>query len=268
MAVESLEIKAFAKINLSFEIMGKLPSGNHEISSVFQSVGLFDYLKISKIREGYELSGSVLCNPEDNLATKAKQTLEYYVESELPCSIELTKSIPVSSGLGGGSSDAASVLIGLNELYKIGLSQEELLAISSEIGSDVPFFVRNSGTALVSGAGEKVSPADCSHFPYYVLARPHKRLSAKKMYELYDETGKSFFELANEMCPKIGELYVFFSTISKQCGMSGSGPTVFAGFENYKEAEKQVSDFGIEHFDGDFFICRALDRTYEIARRT
>lgn len=258
-----INVKAYAKINLSLEILNKLPNGYHEISSVFQAVDLYDMISISKEKSFY-LTGSIICPVEENLITKSKEALENIMGEELPCRIHLIKSIPVCAGLGGGSSDAAATLIGLNKLYNLNLSLEQLLKIGSEVGSDVPFFIANNGTALVEGFGEKIKPVKRKLSKFYILARPHKRLSTSKMYSLFDETGKTFFELAQEICPVIKNLYSHFHPKADECGMSGSGPTVFAGFDSYGKTRKAVESFGV--FDGDFFVCKPSMKTYDIGK--
>lgn len=259
--MKQITIKTYAKINLSLEILNKLPNGYHEISSIFQAVDIYDMISVSKEKDFY-LTGSVICPTKENLVTKSKEALENIVGKELPCSINLIKNIPVCAGLGGGSSNAASTLIGLNKLYNLDLSLEQLTKVGSEVGSDVPFFIANNGTALVEGVGEKIKPVKRKLSKFYVLARPHKRLSTAEMYSLLDETGKTFFELAQEICPVIKDIYSHFHPKADECGMSGSGPTVFAGFDSYDKARKAVESFRV--FDGDFFICKPSMKTYEI----
>lgn len=261
-----VEVKAYAKINLTLKILNKLPDGYHELRSVFQAVDLYDIISLSKERKGFYLTGSFVCPAKDNLVKKAKEALESFIGKELSCRIHLIKNIPVCAGLGGGSSDAASTLIGLNELYSLGLNLEQLVQIGSELGSDVPFFILNEGTALVEGVGDKINPVKRRLSRFYVLARPHKRLSTAEMYKLYDKKGKTFFELAQELCPGVKELYNHFNPAANECGMSGSGPTVFAGFDSYDKALRAVEGFGVEAFNGDFFICRPSMKTYEVIK--
>lgn len=260
----SITIKAYAKINLNLEILRKLPNGYHEIRSIFQAVDIYDLISISRRTKGYELSGAIICPIEENIITKAKKGLENFLGKELPCSINLIKNLPVSAGLGGGSSDAAVTLIGLNKVYSLSLDAKQLIEIGTKIGGDIPFFIANCGTALVGGIGEKIKPIKRKLSNIYVLIRPHRRISTIKMYEEYDKTGKDFFTLAQKICPEIGKVYNYFSKLSKECGMSGSGPTVFADFDSYNEAIKSIKGFGIEEFNGDFFICSPTSKTYEI----
>lgn len=259
-----IDIKAYAKINLSLEVLNKLPTGYHEIKSIFQAIDIYDIISVDKTKKGFSLTGSIICEEKDNLITKSKKALEKFVEKELPCRIHLIKNIPVCAGLGGGSTDAAATIIGLNKVYELKLSLEQLIELGLKVGSDVPFFIANKGTALVEGTGEKIRPVKKKVSNFYVLARPHKRLSTTKMYSLLDETGKTFFEIAQQLCPEVKKAYGFFKNFSEECGMSGSGPTVFTGFNSYDKAVKVVESFGIEKFNGDFFICKPSKKTYEI----
>lgn len=257
-------IKAYAKINLSLEILERLVNGYHKIRSIFQAINLYDFITISKEERDFYLTGSIICPQKENLITKAKETLENFINRKLPCRIHIIKNIPISAGLGGGSSDAAATLVGLNKLYSLNLNSKQVMEIGLKVGSDVPFFVSNIGTALVEGVGEKMKPIKRKLSKFYVLARPHKRIATSKMYQLFDDRKKNFFELAQEICPSVKGLSAYFSSVSNECDMSGSGPTIFAGFDSYNKAMKAIENFGIEKFDGDFFICKPSTRTYEI----
>ncbi|MEA3273442.1 MAG: 2-C-methyl-D-erythritol 4-phosphate cytidylyltransferase [Patescibacteria group bacterium] len=261
----AIEVKAYAKINLDFKILGKFSDGYHRIKSVFQAVDLYDSLTISKSKK-FRLTGSLVCATNLNLVTQAKNKLEKYTKRKLPCNIHLIKAIPVSSGLGGGSSDASAVIIGLNKLYDLGLSLKELAEVALEVGCDLPFFISNSGKALVTGKGEGIQFLDTKIPKVYILARPHKRVSTSQMYNDYDRTKKSFFKLVEEMCPVITETCHYFSKTANKCGLSGSGPTLFAEFDSYPQAIKAMDNFNIEKFDGDLFICQSVAKTYDLRR--
>ena len=265
--IKSLEIKSYAKINLTLDILGKRPNGYHEIKSIFQAINLYDSLLISKTEKGYELTGSIITPLQENIVTRTKRTLETYVEKELPCKIHIIKNIPISSGLGGGSSNAAGVLVGLNQLYELNLDLEKLIDIGVKIGSDVPFFLANKGTALVQGIGEKIKPSRRIPSKFYVLARPHKRISTPEMYSLYDITGSTFLNLAKIICPEVKDIHNYLSSKTDKHGMSGTGPTLFAGFHSYEKAIEAVKGLISEKFNGDLFICRPVRNTYEINLR-
>ncbi len=252
--MKHVTIKAFAKINLSLDVLNKRDDDYYNIESVFQAMNLFDIIEIKKIERGFFLTGTLVCDISDNLITKARQEIERYTKKKLSCQIHLIKAMPISAGIGGGSSDAGATLIGLNELFNLGLTKKELIAIALKIGSDVPYFVSGFGRAKVRGRGEIIKKDNSKSSDFYVLARPHKRIATKEVFERYSRTGKLFLEIAQDMCPAIKELIKHFLKTSKEVGMSGSGPTVFAGYSSYTKAKKAMEDYGAMRFDGDFFI--------------
>ena len=264
--MQKIQIKAYAKINLTLEILDKLSNGYHKIRSIFQAIDLHDALLISKTEDGFCLIGSVDCSNEENLITKTWKRMTDFVKRDLSCKIHLSKNIPESAGLGGGSSDAAATLIGLNNLFELNLSTKQLSEIGVNIGKDVPFFIYNIGTALVNGMGEKIKISNRKPSNFYVLAKPDQGISTSEIYSLFDKYGKSksFFELVNRICPSITKLYSYFYPISKECAMSGTGPTIFAGFDSYKNALKAKDNFIDVTFKGDFYICKPSKKTYEI----
>ena len=261
--MDNINIKAYAKINLDLEILGKLDNGYHEIRSIFQAVDIFDTISISKA-DSFSLTGTTVCENNKNLVFKARKKLEKAVNKKLLCNIHLIKSLPVSAGLGGGSTDAAAVIVGLNQLFELGLSVEELIRIGAEVGADIPFFIANKGTALVQGIGEKIIPLDRKPAPYYVLARPHKRIDTAEIYKKHDETGDDFFKIVSEICSDTKKMKNYLDKFSRDVGMSGSGPTVFAGFGSYKSALESIEAYGVMEFNGDFFICRPCEVCYDI----
>ncbi|MGI9553664.1 MAG: 4-(cytidine 5'-diphospho)-2-C-methyl-D-erythritol kinase, partial [Thermodesulfobacteriota bacterium] len=148
-----------AKVNLTFEIYEKKPDGYHEIKSIMQPVNLFDHVKI-EIEDGNEIflnsRGIKIPNDESNLAYKAAQLYIEKSKIRKRINISIEKAIPVGSGLGGGSSNAAAVLVGLNRLLNA-LNENDLLEISPRLGADVAFFIRCK-SAFVEGIGEKITP--------------------------------------------------------------------------------------------------------------
>lgn len=151
-----MEISAYAKVNLTFEVLGRWDDGFHQVTTVMQTVGLADVLKIEPASalhvdcEYPELAG------EQNLVWHAAAALAKVGNVEPRARITVEKHIPVGMGLGGGSSDAASALLALNRFWDLGLSQEELASIAAGLGSDVSFFIWG-GTALAQGRGEQIS---------------------------------------------------------------------------------------------------------------
>ncbi|MEW6233614.1 MAG: 4-(cytidine 5'-diphospho)-2-C-methyl-D-erythritol kinase [Chloroflexota bacterium] len=169
---------AYAKINLTLDILGRRPDGYHEIASVMQAISLHDTLVFSK-GPGLcvECSDRRLAGP-DNLVHRAAELLRREMGGVQGARVRLTKRIPLAAGLGGGSSDAACALLGLNALWRLGLGQERLAELASRLGSDVPFFL-TGGTALVQGRGERVTPLPPPAPAWLVLAVQPVGVSAK-----------------------------------------------------------------------------------------
>ena len=245
-------IQANAKINLDLKILEKRPDGFHNVKSIFQSIDLSDFLLFEKSKSD-RFTGAVICPEAENIIFKAKKSLEKNLGKSLPCQIHLQKSIPIAAGLGGGSADAAATLVGLNFLYNLKLSKKELVKIGVKVGADLPFFFYG-GTCKVEGIGEKVTPVKQKLPKFFLIFRPQKRLETKKMYELYDKTGKNFLALARESCPEIERIEKHLNDFGFKPKLSGSGPTVFGEINNYKLAKKNIENY--PDFNGDIFICR------------
>jgi 4-diphosphocytidyl-2-C-methyl-D-erythritol kinase len=179
-----LTVLAAAKINLTLEVMEKRPDGYHEIRSVIQTINLHDRLRFS-LSDGMEFHGD---NPElvveVSLMPQAARLLKQAEGCAKGATIEITKRIPLSSGLGGDSSDAAAILVGLNQLWQLSLSREELLELASKLGSDVAFFLYG-GTALVEGRGEIVTPLPSLPRRWVVLVVPSVPRMKEKTKRLY-----------------------------------------------------------------------------------
>lgn len=147
-----LKLRAYAKINLSLKVSGKRPDGYHDIDSVLQSISLHDEVELKPSASGIK----VHCIPhiEGNIAEKGAKMLLEEIKLAKGVEISIKKNIPVSSGLAGGSADAAAVLIGLNKLFNLNLHMTKLIEIGANIGSDVPFCLIG-GTARCTGKGRR-----------------------------------------------------------------------------------------------------------------
>lgn len=177
-------ILAPAKINLTLEVLAKRPDGYHEIRSLIQSINLCDSLRFS-LSDSIEFG----CNnpdfvPEESLISRATVLLQQATGCSKGATIELNKRIPLISGLGGDSSDAAAILSGLNKLWELGLSLEELVSLAPQLGSDVPFFLYG-GTALVEGRGEKITKLPPLPHHWVVLMIPDVPRLPEKTKRLY-----------------------------------------------------------------------------------
>ena len=180
--------KAYAKVNLTLAVGEKRPDGYHEVVSVMQRVSLHDTLTAERTASGISLTCSDPALPagEENLAHRAAAL--FFRETGITggAALALEKSIPSQAGLGGGSSDAASVLLALRRLYAPALSDTALEAMAAALGSDVPFFIRG-GTQLATGRGEVLSPLPPLTEGWFVIVKPPESFSTAAMYRRLDE---------------------------------------------------------------------------------
>ncbi len=183
--MKSLSLKAPAKVNLCLRLVGERPDGYTDIWSIVQAVSLFDRIDIEKTDSGLALSSNDPSLPldESNTVAKVWAALCQVVGSELGAGIHLGKRIPVQSGLGGGSSDAATVLMGLRDIYNLDLDSATLAKIGGIVGSDVPFFF-GSGSSLITGRGEIVRDIDVDKDYAFLLVKPLYGMSTARAYNI------------------------------------------------------------------------------------
>lgn len=178
----TMTLPAPAKVNLFLEVLGKRPDGFHELNTCMVGLDLCDTLSFAPAHD-LELTcdESSLTTGEDNLILKAARQLQRHTGCPQGAAIHLTKRIPMEAGLGGGSSDAATTLRGLNELWELHLPTEELQSLAAELGSDVPYFV-TGGAAWCTGRGEQVMPFELKSELSLVLICPNRGLSTAEVY--------------------------------------------------------------------------------------
>ncbi len=185
-----LRLEAFAKVNYALEVRGVRPNGYHEISTVMQSVSLCDELELERADEGFGLFVEPEAAPigpnDENTVWLAWRLLREATGEDLPVRIRLRKAIPAGAGLGGGSADAAAALVGLNEMFGLGLGEAELREVGMRIGADVPFCV-SGGTALGEGIGEVLTPLPAPPEHHLVVAKPDVGAETARIYKAYDE---------------------------------------------------------------------------------
>ena len=180
-----IELKALAKINLGLDVLRRREDGYHEVRMIMQTIGLCDELEIRKTKQpGIQVETNLYYLPtnENNLVYKAAQLLKDEFGLRDGIGIRLRKRIPVAAGMAGGSSDAAAVLWGMNQMYKLGLSRQELMDRGVKLGADVPYCVLR-GTALAEGIGEKLSVLPPMPKCYILIAKPGISVSTKFVYE-------------------------------------------------------------------------------------
>ena len=266
--MDSLTIKSFAKVNVGLQIRNKRSDGFHNIHTIFQELELHDTMVLGLQDSGCGFTSNVswLHNDASNLCFKAWNRLsEYYNIGGI--SIDLIKNIPAGSGLGGGSSNAASVIKGLVELYKLDISQKDLQSIAISLGADVSFFL-NGGLQQGDGIGEKLTRLPGLINGIYLLIVPDFQISTEWAYKSYknfldgdkdqvnfasflsrDVIPFEFFENDFESIvvpayPEIGEIKKKLEACgSRFASLSGSGSTVYGIFDDESNAISAESYF-------------------------
>jgi len=284
----SVFVPAYAKINLTLAVLGKREDGYHDLASVMQTISLHDTLRLTPNRSGQitARSDSPELNTPTNLALRAALALrEAAVDESLGAEIELLKAIPSPGGLGGGSSDAASVLLALNALWETRLPHERLTELAATLGSDVPYFL-SSGTALIAGRGEHVAELPDAQPLWLVLARPPVNVSTAAVYRTlspseYASADDSraiaqaikqgaplpFDHLSNSLeapvlrdYPEIASTRdILLASGAPLVRMSGSGPTFYAPFGALEDASRVYTESGSRGLER--WLCHFVSRT-------
>ncbi len=189
MSTQAIHLETPAKINLYLRVTGRRPDGYHLLATLMQKLALYDHVQLEQVEERVflECPDSDLPVNEDNIALRAAMLFRSSLQERLPDNfgvhITLTKNIPVAAGLGGGSSDAAAVLTGLDRLYRTGCSKQELAELGLELGADVPFFIYDWPVAWATGIGEQLTAAQGLENGLVLLVNPGFPVSTKWVYE-------------------------------------------------------------------------------------
>jgi len=181
--VRQIALRSYAKINRGLQVLGRREDGFHEIRTVFQTIDLYDRLQI-RLRRGQQIefdSSNNALHPSDNLVVKALKALNELLGLKQGCRVRLEKRIPIGSGLGGGSSNAAAAILGMNQLLRLNLSTRKLCELGESLGSDVPFFFVG-GTALGIGRGAEIYPLQEPASTRVLLVIPYQRVSTEQAY--------------------------------------------------------------------------------------
>jgi 4-diphosphocytidyl-2C-methyl-D-erythritol kinase len=193
--MNSITVKAPAKVNLFLKILSKRRDSYHNIHTLFERISLYDTIKITKIPRGITVKADkpVTKNPKDNLVYKAANSMLARAGVRSGVRIEIKKRIPIAAGLGGGSSDAAATIIGINKLFNLKLKSVSLMKIGSKIGADVPFFLLDAPLAVGKGTGGNLSIMDSGKTLWHLLVFPGFKVDTKSVYKAFDslKTGKS-----------------------------------------------------------------------------
>ena len=275
--------KAYAKINLGLDVIGRLENGYHEVKMVMQTVGIYDELSFEKTEAGIVVTtdSGELPTDENNLIYKAaKLMLETYGITE-GVRIHLQKNIPIAAGMAGGSTDAAATMKGISKLFELNRPLRELRDLGVKIGADVPYCIMG-GTALAEGIGEKLTPLPAAPECFLVVAKPDINVSTKYVYEHLDAEGVCEHPDIDGMVKAIedGSLqgildrmgnvletvtvkaHPIIDTIKirmKELGaveamMSGSGPTVFGVFVDEGRAREAYEQLKEEELAKQIFL--------------
>ncbi len=270
--MDSISLKALAKINLGLDVVRRREDGYHEVRMIMQTIHLYDKLDITKTKEpGIAITSNLSYVPtnENNLVYKAGKLLMDEFQITEGVSVDLSKRIPVAAGMAGGSSDAAAMLYGMNRIFDLGLSQKELMKRGVRIGADVPYCLMR-GTALAEGIGEKLTQLPPMVKCPVLIAKPQISVSTKFVYEnlklnentihpdidqlVTDIKHKDLNAIAGHMGNVLETVtipaYPIIADIKNKMlesgainsMMSGSGPTVFGLFDDEETAKKAYRD--------------------------
>ena len=268
--MEKISINAMAKINLGLDVLRRRENGYHDVKMIMQTVNIYDTLDFVKLQESkirVKTDAMELPTDENNLIYKAAKLLFDKCGVTEGVEITLTKRIPIAAGMAGGSTDAAAALVGVNQLFDLGLTMTELKEIGVKIGADVPYCIEG-GTALSEGIGEILTKLPDAPDCFVVVAKPEISVSTKYVYEnlhanelKYHPDIDGMVEAIREgnldgVCKRMENVletvtenkYPVISQLKKllkDAGaenslMSGSGPTVFAIFKEEETAKKAL----------------------------
>lgn len=254
--MKHLSLPAVAKLNLFLHITGRRPDGYHNLQTLFQLLDVGDELSFTQRPDGnitLDCNNASLVN-EQNLVLRAARLLQQYSNSTQGCDIYLDKRLPMGGGLGGGSSDAATTLLGLNKLWQLNLTTDTLAELGLKLGADVPLFVRGY-TAFAEGVGEKLQPLPMAEKVYLVVT-PDCHISTVEIFQhpdLIRNTPIIGFEQVltaqwrNDCQPLVEQLYPIVAITLQwlveyaPCQMTGTGASVFAAFPDQTSAQHALA---------------------------
>lgn len=269
---KKIKLKGYGKINLAIDVIGKLANGYHEVRMIMQSVDLYDEISIEKIDKEIYINTNLEYLPtgSGNICYKAAELMIEKYNLDCGFKINIQKNIPVAAGLAGGSTDGASVMVAINILCNLGLTDEEIMEIAVEIGADVPYCVKCE-PMLAEGLGEKLTPIKGLDNQWVLITKPNIGVSTKDVYGNFKfedvekrpdidcivkglENG-DFVDIVESMenvlesvtfklHPIVKEIKVKMQEYGAQKSlMSGSGPSVFGIFRSYDKAKKAYKKF-------------------------
>ncbi len=292
--MEAVTLQAYAKINLGLDVLRKRPDGYHEVKMIMQSISLADTLELKKIPEGTIrlINGAERDNPEvpmdkTNLIYRAIDLIKQKYAISEGIEATLTKRIPVAAGMAGGSTDAAAALKGMNQLFALGLAEQELCELGVTLGADIPYCIMG-GTALSEGIGERLTPLPPMPECWILIAKPPICVSTGFVYgnlkaneltvhpdidgmteaikhnDLHGITSRLGNVLETVTIPAHPEIAVIKDRMldygAMQALMSGSGPTVFGIFAEEEQAAEAGTAIQKEVLSGQVYLTKPIDR--------
>lgn len=283
-----VRLKAPAKVNLILDILDKRPDGYHEVKMIMQAITLFDFVTLRRSQNsGIVIRSNVpeLAGDETNIMWKAADLVRKTFGIREGVELVLEKHIPIAAGLAGGSADGAAVLKGLNRLFQLNLSREELMKLAAQLGSDVPFCLMG-GTALATGHGEMIRPLAINADLFMVLVKDNFSVSTKDIYQRFQlndhhpntermisalekkDVAEISSNLGNLLESVTFSLYPHLEKIKKELGnagalgvlMSGSGPTVFGLFPTAEKAQNALIPLKIAFPEATVLVAQNYSR--------
>ena len=278
--MDSCTLKAYAKINIGLDVTGKTDNGYHLLKTVMQQVDLYDVITIERAEKGINFSCDSKDVPSDdtNLAVKAAKLMTETYGIKEGVNINLNKNIPVAAGMAGGSTDGAAVIIGMNKIFDLDLTMQDMIDTGVKIGADIPFCIQG-GCAIAEGIGEKLRELDNRTEMYTLIAKPPINVSTVHVYKtlkwqevthpdmdrvikgimagsmddivagmgnVLESVTCSEYDIINQLKKSMMDLGASGSL------MSGSGPTVFGLFKNKEEA--MSAEKGLKDIYPDVFV--------------
>lgn len=280
-----MKIKAYGKVNISLDVVGKREDGYHLLSMIMQNIDLYDEIEVEKQQCGITLECNKSYVPVDNrnLAYKAAEIFKERYDIVDGVKINIEKNIPVSAGLAGGSTDAAAVLKVMNELFNVNATEAELMELGLRLGADIPYCI-HGGTALCEGIGEIITPIKPFKDKIIVLVKPAFGVSTKEVYKNFNlekvkqhpKTAEIINAIENDNLNFVAsnmrnllenvtlrkhKILIKIKEEMNACGainsmMSGSGPTVFAFFDDMLKAQRCFEKMKKKY--SDVFITRTI----------
>lgn len=270
---KNITISAPAKLNLFLHITGQREDGYHLLQTVFQFLDYADSISLTLREDSHIVRVSDLAGvpAEDDLVVKAAKLIQKHCNTSLGVDISVEKHLPMGGGLGGGSSNAASVLVALNHLWECGLSQDELMELGVQLGADVPVFIF-AQSAWAEGVGERLKSIDLPK-KWFLVLKPKINVSTAEVFSnsqlrrdcstitirdfLTGQTENVCEKPVRKMYPEVDQALIDLAQYGES-KLTGTGACVFAAFDSREQAEKAFAELSVK-WDG--FVAQGTNQT-------